>query len=173
MLPASNTRSFTKLKTKGIDPYSAGDNFGLVNNDLSGKQAYFAIQRITTVFSPGLDQRPAAKQAQIESEPTAKPDGLGFRCHTFLSPDEQKAVVAFWVAKPWDANAKPASATIELPSQPAVHHLFLYDLLTGNRTEIPGKTSPSVSQTKDADGPDHLRSVTVSITSAPQLLVIF
>ncbi len=163
-----------EAKDEGIDPYSAGDNFGLVNNDLSGKQAYFAIQRITTVLA-GTGPAPAAKQAQIESEPTAKPDGLGFRCHTFLSPDEQKAVVAFWAAKSLTPNDKPINGTIELPAELAVHHLFLYDLLSGNRTEIYGRAEvPATSQTKNSgrESSDHLHTVAVSITSVPQLLVI-
>jgi hypothetical protein len=163
-----------EAKDEGIDPYSAGDNFGLVNNDLSGKQAYFAIQRITTVLA-GTGPAPAAKQAQIESEPTAKPDGLGFRCHTFLSPDEQKAVVAFWAAKSLNPNDKPINGTIELPADLAVHHIFLYDLLSGSRTEIYGRAEvPATSQTKNSGraSSDHLHTVAVSITSVPQLLVV-
>jgi hypothetical protein len=161
-------------KDEGIDPYSAGDNFGLVNNDLSAKQAYFSIQRITTALA-GMEPALAGKQAQIESDPAVKPDGLGFRCHTFLSSDNQKTLVAFWAAKSLNPNDKPTSATIELPSELAVHHLFLYDLLSGNRTEVSGKAEvPATSQTKNGGHlpADHLHAVTVSITAVPQLLVI-
>ena len=163
-----------EAKDEGVDPYSAGDNFGLVNNDLSPKQAYFVIQRITGALV-GTGTAPAAKRAQIESEPTVKPDGLGVRCHTFLTSDEQKAVVAFWAARSLNPNDKPINGTIELPADLAIHHIFQYDLLSGNRTEISGKAeAPATSQTKNTGhaASDHLHTIAVSITSVPQLLVI-
>ena len=94
-----------EVMDEGVDPYAADANYGLVNNDRSAKQAYFALQRINGLLA-GMSSAPSAKAARIENDPAAKQDGLGYRCHTFQSADEQKAIVAFWVARPWDGNAK-------------------------------------------------------------------
>jgi hypothetical protein len=164
-----------EVMDEGLDPYSAGANFGLVNNDRSAKQSYFALQRFNTLMA-GMEVAPAATQAKIDSAPASKSGGLGYRCHTFLSSDRQKAVVAFWTTNPLEANLKPANVTIDLPSEPEAHHIFRYDLLTGDRTELNSKAAEATtSQTKNNDGApsDHPRSLSVAITSVPQLLVIF
>jgi len=69
-------------------------------------------------------------------------------------------VVAFWAVKPWDPNAPATNSVITLPLAHEPRHVFLYDLLSGNQTEIPWKRSE-----------DHSISISVSISGAPKLLV--
>ncbi len=168
------------FKDDGVDPYSHEQNFGLIHNNLSAKQSYFALQRLTG-FLAGMAAAPPAKQASIENDPALKQEGLGYRCHTFSSSDEQTTVVAFWEVKPWDPNATTANAVITLPLAREHRHVFLYNLLTGNQTEISGKWSesvsdqaPATSQIKDSTRakPDPHVSVPVSLSGAPQLLII-
>jgi hypothetical protein len=139
-----------------------GENFGLVKNDLSPKKSYFALQRVTGLLA-GMGKAPSAKQAWIENDPGVNQGGggLGYRCHTFSSSDEQRTVIAFWEAKPWDPNATTANAVITLPLAREPRHVFLYDLLAGNQIEIPGKWSED----------NHRISITVPISGAPKLLI--
>jgi hypothetical protein len=147
------------FKDDGVDPYSNEQNFGLVHNNLSAKPAYLTLQRLTG-FLADVGTAPPAKQASIENDPAAKQEGLGYRCHTFSSSDEQTTVVAFWAAKPWDPSAAPANAIITLPLAHEPQHVFLYDLLSGSQTEIPWKRSE-----------DNRISITISISAAPKLLI--
>ena len=39
------------FKDDGVDPYSDYENFGLIKNDRSPKQAYFAVQRVTGILA--------------------------------------------------------------------------------------------------------------------------
>jgi hypothetical protein len=137
-----------------------GENFGLVKNDLSPKQSYIALQRVTRLLA-GTATVPSAKKASIENDPAVKQEGLGDRCHTFSSSDEQRTVVAFWDAEPWKANATTANAVITLPLAREARHVFLYDLLSGSQTEIPWKRS----------GDSHRISITVSFSGAPKLII--
>jgi hypothetical protein len=136
-----------------------GETFGLVKNDRSPKQSYFALQRVTGLLA-GMRTAAPAKQASIENDPAVKQDGLGDRCHTFSSSDERRTMVAFWQAKPWESNAVPPNVQITLPAAHEPRHVFLYDLLSGNQFEIPWKRS----------GDDRI-SIAVSISSAPKLLI--
>ncbi len=147
------------FKDEGADPYSDYENFGLVKNDLSPKQSYFALQRVTG-FLAGMGTAPPAKQASIVNDPTVEKDGLGHQCYTFSSPDEQRIVVAFWEARPWEANAIESNVVITLPADHEPRHVFLYDLLSGNQTEIPWKGSG-----------DNRISIKVSISGAPKLVL--
>jgi hypothetical protein len=124
---------------------------------------------------------PPVKQASIENDPAVKQEGLGYRCHTFSSSDEQTTVVAFWEAKPWDPNATTKHAVITLPLAHEPHHIFLHDLLTGTQTEISGKWSEDVSNEAPPTSPskDSARSksdrrfaVAVSLSAVPQLLIV-
>ena len=137
-----------------------GENFGLVRNDLSPKKSYFALQRVSGLLA-GMGTASSEKQASIENDPAVKQEGLGYRCHTFSSSDEQRTVVAFWQAKPWDPNATTADAVITLPLAREPRHVFLFDLLSGNQTEIPWKSS----------GENHRISATVSISGAPKCII--
>jgi len=148
------------FKDDGLDPYSDYDNFGLVRNGRAPKQAYFALQRVTGVLA-GMEAAPRSKQASIENGPAVEKDSLGHRCYTFSSSDGQRIVVAFWEAKPWDANATTVNAVIALPPALKAGHVFLYNFLSGEQTDLPGKWSE-----------DHGRSVTVSLSGTPQLLII-
>jgi hypothetical protein len=168
------------FKDDGIDPYSQEQNFGLVHNNLSAKPAYFALQRLTG-FLAGMGTADPTTQAWIENDPAVKPEGVGHRCHTFSSPDAQKIVVAFWEAKPWDPNAMPAKAVITLPAVQRASHIFLFNLLSGNQTEIPAKTAQDVfdqvppnAQTQDSAHAKsaHRVSVVVSLSAVPQLLIV-
>jgi hypothetical protein len=168
------------FKDDGVDPYSNEQNFGLIHNNLSPKQSYLALQRLTGLIA-GMGRTPPAKQASIENDPAAKQERLGNRCHTFSSSDEQTAVVAFWEVKPWDPNATTRHAVITLPLTHEPRHVFLYDLLTGSETEISGKWSevvsneaPTMSPSKDSVGakPDRRVEVTVSLSAVPQLLIV-
>jgi hypothetical protein len=103
---------------------------------------------------------PPAKQATIENNPAVKQDGLGDRCHTFSSSDEQRTVVAFWEAKPWESSAVSPTVQITLPVAQEPRHVSLYDLLSGNQIEIPWKRSG-----------DNRISIAVSISGAPKLLI--
>jgi hypothetical protein len=132
------------FKDDGVDPYSNEQNFGLVHNNLSPKQSYLALQRLTGLIA-GIGTAPPAKQASIENDPAVKQEGLGYRCHTFSSSDEQTILVAFWEVKPWDPNATTTSAVITLPLTREPSHIFLYNLLTGSQTEISGKWSEGAS----------------------------
>jgi hypothetical protein len=167
-----------EFKDEGTNPYSDGDNFGLVNNDRSAKQSYLVLQRITGILA-GMETAPSARQASIDTG--AQQQGLGYRCRTFVNPDEQRTIIAFWAAKPWDPNESATSAVVSLPLDRESPQVSLYNPLTGNRTEISGKLSEDVSddagpisQTNNSTRPksDHRFSVTVSITAAPQLLMI-
>ena len=102
------------------------------------------------------------KQARIENDLAVKQEGLGYRCYTFCSSDEQRTAVAFWEAKPWDPNAITADATITLPLAGEPRHVFLYDLLSGNQVEIPWKHLKE----------NHLISIAVSNSGAPQVLIV-
>jgi len=103
---------------------------------------------------------PPAKQASIVNDPTVEKDGLGHQCYTFSSPDEQRIVVAFWEARPWEANAIASNVVITLPADHEPRHILLYDLLSGNQTEIPWKGSE-----------DNRISIKVSISGAPKLVI--
>jgi hypothetical protein len=39
------------FKDDGVNPYSDYDNFGLIKNDRSPKQSYFAVQRVTGLLA--------------------------------------------------------------------------------------------------------------------------
>jgi hypothetical protein len=153
------------FKDDGADPYSNEQNFGLIHNDLSAKPSYFALQRVTSTLA-GMSAAAKAKQATIELDPAAKPGRLGSRCYTFSSSDGATTVVAFWDVKPWDPNAKPTNATISVPLTGEARHVFLYDLLSGNQTEISDKLSQNVSNR------DGRILIPVSLTAAPQLLIV-
>jgi hypothetical protein len=168
------------FKDDGADPYSNEQNFGLIHNNLSPKQSYFALRRLTGLIA-GMGTAPPAKQASIENDPAVKQEGLGYRCHTFSRSDEQTAVVAFWEVKPWDPNATTTHAVITLPLTHEPRHVFQYDLLTGSQTEISGKWSeavsneaPTMSPSKDSARakPDGRFEVTVSLSAVPQLLIV-
>ena len=168
------------FKDDGVDPYSNEQNFGLVHNNLSAKQAYLSLQRLTSLTA-GMGTAPPVKHASIENDPAVKQEGLGYRCHTFSSSDEQTTVVAFWEAKPWDPNATTKHAVITLPLAHEPHHIFLHDLLTGTQTEISGKWSEDVSNEAPPTSPskDSARSksdrrfaVAVSLSAVPQLLIV-
>ena len=153
------------FKDDGADPYSNEQTFGLIHNDLSAKPAYYALQRITGTLA-GLSPAAPAKQATIEIEPAAKPGRLGSRCYTFSSSNGATTVVAFWDVKPWDPNTKPASATIAVPVTGEARHVYLYDLLSGNQTEVSDKLSQNVSNQNGRI------SVPVSFSAVPQLLIV-
>jgi hypothetical protein len=148
------------FKDDGGDPYSDYDNFGLIKNSGTPKQSYFALQRVSGILAC-MEAAPPSKQASIENDPAVENHSLGHRCYTFSSSDEQKTMVAFWEAKPWEANATTVEAVIALPPALKTGHVFLYNFLSGQQTELPGKWSE-----------DHRLSVTVSLSGAPQLLII-
>jgi hypothetical protein len=106
------------------------------------------------------------KQASIEIDPAVKEGRLGNRRYTFSSSDGETTAIAFWDAKPWDPTAKPANATIVLPLDHQGRHVFLYDLLSGNQTEISDKLSENVS-----NGNSHV-SIPVQLSAVPQLLIV-
>jgi hypothetical protein len=153
------------FKDDGADPYSNEQNFGLIHNDLSAKPAYFALQRVTSTLA-GMSPAAPAKQATIEIDPAAKLGRLGSRCYTFSSSYEATTIIAFWDPKPWDPNAKPANATIAAPVTGEARHVFLYDLLSGNQSEISDKLSQNVSNRNGRI------SIPVSLTAVPQLLIV-
>ncbi len=164
------------FKDDGVDPYSNEQNFGLIHNNLSAKPAYLALQRLTG-FLAGMVTASPAEQASIESDPAAKQERLGNRCHTFSSSDEQTTVVAFWEVKGWDPNAAAANAVITLPLTREPHHIFRYDLLFGSQTEISAKLSDEAPGTSPASDnarakSDRRVSVPVPLSGAPQLLII-
>jgi hypothetical protein len=101
------------------------------------------------------------KQASIVSDPSIEKDGLGHRCYTFSSSDEQRTLVAFWEAKPWETSAVPSNAEVTLPLAYEPRHVFLYGLLSRSQIEIPWKRS--------ADG---RVSIIVPISGVPQLLLV-
>jgi hypothetical protein len=149
------------FKDDGTNPYSDYDNFGLIRNNGSPKQAYFAVQRITRLLA-GTRVVDSAKEASIENDPGAGKTGLGDRCYTFSSSDKQTTVVAFWKPDSWKANGATRNVIISLPlknQQP--RRTFLCDLLSGQQTEIPWNRSE--------DGHIFVR---VSISWAPQLLIV-
>jgi hypothetical protein len=136
-----------------------GENFGLIRNDLLPKQSYFALQRVTGLLA-GMGTASSAKQARIENNSVVKQEGLGYRCHTFSSSDEQRTVVAFWEARPWNANATTGNVVITLPLTREPRQVFLYDLLSGKQVETPWKRSEQ-----------NRISMTVSISGAPKLII--
>lgn len=148
------------FKDDGTNPLSDYDNFGLVKIGRVPKLAYFALQRVTSVLA-GTEAAPADKQALIGSDSAEEKDSLGHRCYTFSSSHEAKTLVAFWEAKAWDPNAVGVPAVISLPPGPENRHAFLYNFLSGEETEVPVKRSE-----------DHGLKVAVSLSAAPQLLII-
>jgi hypothetical protein len=153
------------FKDDGADPYSNEQNFGLVRNDLSAKPAYVALQRVTSILVR-MNAAAPTKQASIEIDPAANEGRLGNRCYTFSNSDGETTAIAFWDVKPWDSAAKPANATIILPLAHETHHVFLYDLLSGNQTEVSDKLSENVS-----NGNNHV-SIPVQLSAVPQLLIV-
>jgi hypothetical protein len=147
------------FKDDGPDPNSHEQNFGLVHNDLSAKQAYLCLQRLTGLLA-GTAAVPLTKQASIENGPGVQPGHLGYRCHTFSGSDEQTTIVAFWEPKTWDPNATTVDVAISLPQTHEAHHVFLYDLLSESRKEVTWKRS----------GDNRISAVT-PISGAPKLLV--
>ena len=135
------------------------ERFWLIRNDRSSKPSYFALQRITG-FLAGLEIAQPGKQARIEADAGASQEGLGLRCDTFSGSDGQKTVVAFWQAKPWDAKASAANATITLQLAREPRQVYLYDPLSGKQTEVPWKRLE-----------DNRVSVSISITAAPKLVI--
>jgi hypothetical protein len=148
------------FKDDGLDPYSDYDNFGLVKNAHSPKRAYFALQKVTGILA-GMEAASPDKGASIENAPAAGKDSLGSRCYTFSNPAEQRTVVAFWEVKPWDPNAAVENSVITMPPGLETSHVFLYNLLSGEQSELPAKWSE-----------DHRLSVNVMLSAAPQLLII-
>lgn len=148
------------FKDDGPDPFSDYDNYGLVKNGHSPKQAYFALQRVTGI-STGMEAAAPDQQASMEADSAVEKDSLGNRCYTFSNSSEQKTVVAFWEAKPWDPSAATDHAVIALPPAAKADHVFLYNLLSGEQTAIPGNRSE-----------DGRLSVKVSLSGSPQLLII-
>jgi hypothetical protein len=147
------------FKDDGTDPFSDYDNLGLVRNDRSPKESFFAVQRLTGLLA-GMETATPGKQALIQTDPS--PDqGLGHQAYTFSSPDGQKTVVAFWEARPWDPRAATANAVLILPlaSEPA--HVSLYDLLSGTETQIQWKRSEE----------NHV-AITVPISATPKMLIV-
>ncbi len=168
------------FKDDGADPYSKEQNFGLVHNNLSAKPAYSALQRLTGLLA-GMATASPAEQASIENDPAARQEPLGDRCHTFSSSDERTTVVAFWEVKAFDPNAPAANAVITVPLAQEPHHIYRYDLLSGSQTEISGKLLKAVSDEPPGTAPvsdnarvksDHRVSIPVSLSGAPQLLII-
>jgi hypothetical protein len=153
------------FKDDGADPSSNEQNFGLIHNDLSAKPAYFAVQRVTSTLA-GMSPAAPAKQAAIEIDPSANLGRLGSRCYTFSSSDGATTVIAFWDPKPWDPNTKPANATIAVPITGEARHVFLYDLLSGNQSEISDKLSQNVSNRNGRI------SIPISLSAVPQLLIV-
>ena len=147
------------FKDDGPDLSSHEQNFGLVHNHLSAKQAYLGLQRLTGLIA-GTAAVPLTKQASIENGPGVQPGHLGYRCHTFSSSDEQTTVVAFWEVKPWDPNATTVDAAITLPLAHEPSHVFLYDFLSGKQTDVSWKRSND----------EHI-SITTTISGAPKLLI--
>lgn len=147
------------FKDDGNDPFSDYDNFGLVKNGHSPKQAYFALQKVTRILT-GTEAAAPDQQASIETDSAVGKDS-GNRCYTFSDYSEQKTVVAFWEAKPWDPGATAAHAVIALPPAAKADHIFLYNLLSGEQTPIAGNKSE-----------DGRLSVNVSLSGAPQFLII-
>jgi hypothetical protein len=137
-----------------------GESYGLVHNDCSPKPSYLALQKAAGLLA-GTRTAASAKKASIENDPADNKDKLGYRCHTFSGPDEQRTVVAFWNAKPWDPNAMKPNAVVTLALTHEPRHVFLYDLLSGKQTEVSWKRSEN----------DRI-AVTVSITCTPQLLIV-
>jgi hypothetical protein len=148
------------FKDDGVNAYSDYDNFGLIKNDCSPKQSYFAVQRVTGVLA-GMRVVAPEKQASIGSDPSIEKDGLGRRCYTFSSSDEQRTLVAFWEAKSWETSAMPSNAEVTLPLACQPSHVFLYGLLSRTQIEVPWKRSP-----------DGRVSIIVSIFGVPQLLLV-
>jgi hypothetical protein len=148
------------FKDDGGDPYSDYDNYGLVKNAHSPKQAYFALQRVTAILA-GTKTASPEKLASIESDVPVEKDSLGHRCYTFSSSDEQRTIVAFWEVVSWNQSGTASKAVITLSPALQSGHVFLYNLLTGNQTEISGKWSE-----------DHRLSVDVSLSGLPQLLIV-
>jgi hypothetical protein len=148
------------FKNDGVDPYSDYENFGLVRNDLSPKQSYFALQRVAGLLA-GMRMATPEKQASIENDPAIEKDGPGHQCYTFSSPDSQRTIVAFWEAKPWDSNETVSDAVITLAANHKPRHVFLYDLLSGNQTEVSGTSSEN-----------NRISIKVSISASPKLLIV-
>jgi hypothetical protein len=148
------------FKDDGADPYSDYDNFGLIKMSRAPKPAYFALQRVTSMLA-GMEVAPPSKRASIDNELVAEKGSLGHRCYTFSSSDGQRTVIAFWEAKPYDANAMTAKARVALPLAQKAGHVSLYNFASGEQTDLPGQWSE-----------DHLFSVTVELSGAPQLLII-
>lgn len=153
------------FKDDGTDPYSNEQNFGLIHNDLSAKPSFFALQRVTSTLA-GMSAAAQSKQATIALDPAVKQGRLGTRCYTFSSSDGATTVIAFWDVKPWDPNAKPTNATIAVPLTGEARHVFLYDPLSGNQTQISDKLSQNVSNR------DGRISIPVSLSAVPQLLIV-
>jgi hypothetical protein len=148
------------FKDDGTDPHSDYENFGLVKFNCAPKPSYSAVQRVTALLGE-MPMVISDKQASIETDSSVTQDGLGYRCYTFSNPYEQRTVVAFWEAKRWEAGAKASNARVTLPLAHQPRHVFVYDLLSGNQTEIPCARSE-----------DSRLSISVSISGAPQLLII-
>jgi hypothetical protein len=136
------------------------ESFGLVKNDLSPKVAFFALQRVTS-FLAGMETASPVNQAHIVNDPSIKPEGLGSRCYTFSGSAEKRTVVAFWEAKPLDSNGTTRSVEIIVPVAGAPRQVSLYDLLSGNQTEVPSNQPENNSIL-----------VKVPFSGAPELLIV-
>jgi hypothetical protein len=139
---------------------SGSETFGLIKGDRSPKISYLALQRVSgrlTGIQPSLPDQ----QASMVNVPAVEKEGLGNRCYTFSSSDGQKSVVAFWEAKPWEENSGAKSAVITLPLAHGPRAVFLFDPLSGKQIETAVRSLE-----------DNRVSVTVSVSGAPQLLII-
>ena len=148
------------FKDEGLNPYSDYENFGLVRNDLSRKQAYFVIQRATNLLS-ATEAVQAGNGAQIKVDHTTTQSGLDPRCYTFASSNKRTVLVAFWEPTPWVASPSVSQATITLPSSAKPQRAWIYDLLSGAKTEITLRKSER-----------NRASVDVSISGVPQMLIV-
>jgi hypothetical protein len=146
------------FKDESDDPYSSDDNFGLIHNDRSRKQAFFALERLTGLLA---GMAPAEKKALIENHTALGQEGLGHRCYTFSNSERGRYVVAFWDAVPLAPNAVSSEVLIQLPLTAEPHHVYLCDLLSGKQINAPWTWSK-----------DHRVCVSSAISGAPQSLIV-
>ena len=148
------------FKDDGTDPYSDYENFGLVKNDRSPKESYFAVQRLTGLLA-GMRRRRLTNRLRSRADPASKQrtgSSMLYLCQPRWTKDGWSL---FGKPKPWEPNAAPVKAVVTLPlaSEPAASSL--YDLLSGKETQVPWKRS---------EGSNRI-SITVPISATPKLLI--
>lgn len=151
-LEVSGIIPFMLVDNYGGDPFNPEANFGLLRADLSPRAAYFAMQRINSLFAEAVPDKevrinitaaplhPYWKRInnarQWDTARISFPDGV--RCYGFVNPQySAERLLAVWSMLPYSREFNNRTVTLEVTgwekfNEPAV----AINLLTGETYDV-------------------------------------